>query len=134
MSYRTYFGYSVVVLGYVYTGPAEYLVGHIFGQLSSQKKRSLRHCVYTGPISQLHDMRSVSSKCSVLLASSQSIKQVGKRNKLDCKMKGSEIKYILADDKAFLLLVVMGITFAKFLAHSTQANITVKTKWTRGGK
>ena len=45
-------------IGYVYTGPAEYLVDHILGQLSSSpKKRSLWHCVYTGPVSQVHDMR-----------------------------------------------------------------------------
>ena len=47
--------------GYVYTGPAEYLVGHILGQLSSRpKKKSLRHCVYTGPVCQVHDMRNAS--------------------------------------------------------------------------
>ena len=45
-------------IGYVYTGPAEYLVGHILGQLRSRPKNmSLRHCVYTGPVSQVHDMR-----------------------------------------------------------------------------
>ena len=109
------------ILGYVYTGPAEYLVGHILGQLSSRpKKRSLRHCVYTGPVSQVHDMRNGSNllqgKGSVLITSTQSIRQVGKRDKLACKWKGWEIKYILTDDKAFLLLVVMDVTSTQFLS------------------
>ena len=109
------------MLGYVYTGPAEYLVGHILGQLSSRpEKRSLRHCVYTGPVSQVHDMRNTSNllqaKSSVLITSPQSIKQVGKRHKLACKWKGCEIKYILTDDKAFLQLVVMDVTSTKFLS------------------
>ena len=107
--------------GYVYTGPAEYLVGHILGQLSSRpKKKSLRHCVYTGPVSQVYDMRNTSNllqaKGSVLITSLQSIRQVGKRDKLACKWKGCEIKYILTDDKAFLLLVVMDVTSTKFLS------------------
>ena len=106
-------------------GPAEYLVGHILGQLSSRPKiRSLRHCVYTGPVSQVHDMRNTSNllqaKGSVLITSPQSIRQVGKRDKLACKWKGCEIKYILTDDKAFLLLVVMGVKSTNFLAYSTQ--------------
>ena len=108
-------------LGYVYTGLTEYLVGHILGQLSSRPKKGLlRHCVYTGPVSQVHDMRNTSSllqaKGSVLFTSPQSIKQVGKRDKLACKWKGCEIKYILTDDKAFLLLVVMDVTSTKFLS------------------
>ena len=97
------------------------MVGHILGQLSSRpEKRSLRHCVYTGPVSQVHDMRSTSNllqaKGSVLITSPQSIKQVGKRHKLACKWKGCEIKYILTDDKAFLLLVVMDVTSTKLLS------------------
>ena len=110
-----------VYLGYVYTGPAEYLIGHILGQLSSRpKKKSLRHCIYTGPVSQVYDMRNapnlLQAKGSVLIISPQSIRKVGKRDKLACKWKGCEIKYILTDDKAFLLLVVMEITSTKFLS------------------
>ena len=78
------------------------------------------HCVYTGPVSQVHDMRNGSNllqtKGSVLITSPQSIIQVGKRDKLACKWKGCEIKYILTDDKAFLLLVVMDVTSTKFLS------------------
>ena len=53
---------------------------------------------------------------SVLIISLQSIRQVGKRDKLACKWKGCEIKYILTDDEAFLLLVVMDVTSTKFLS------------------
>ena len=56
------------------------------------------------------------AKGSVLITSPQSIRQVGKRHKLACKWKGCEIKYILTDDKAFLLLVVMDVTSTKFLS------------------
>ena len=56
------------------------------------------------------------AKGSVLIISPQSIRQVGKRDKLACKWKGCEIKYILTDDKAFLLLVVMDVTSTKFLS------------------
>ena len=113
--------YKIAHIGYVYTGAAEYLVGHILGQLSSRpQKRSLRHCVYTGPVSQVHDMRNASNllqaKGSVLITSPQSIRQIGKRHKLACKWKGCEIKYILTDDKAFLLLVVLEVTSTKFLS------------------
>ena len=44
------------------------------------------------------------------------IRHVGKRDKLACKWKGCEIKYILTDDKAFLLLVVLDVTSTKFLS------------------
>ena len=56
------------------------------------------------------------AKGSVLITSSQSIRQVGKRDKLACKWKGCEIQYILTDDKALLLLVVMDVTSTKFLS------------------
>ena len=46
------------------------------------------------------------AKGSVLIISPQSIRQVRKRDKLACKGKRCEVKYILTDDKAFLLLVV----------------------------
>ena len=65
-------------------------------------------------------MRNVSNllqaKGSVLITSPKSINQVGKRDKLACKWKGCEIKYILTEDKAFLLLVVMEVTSTKFLS------------------
>ena len=123
---------KIAHIGYVYTGAAEYLVGHIFGQLSSRpKKRSLRHCVYTGPICQVHDMRNASNllqvKGSVLIISPQSIRQIGKRHKLACKWKGCEIKYILTDDKAFLLLVVMKVTSTNFLSLFDSNQTELKT-------
>ena len=64
------------------------------------------------------------AKGSVLITSQQSIRQVGKRDRLACKWKGCEIKYILTDDKAFLLLVVMEVTSTKFLSlfDSNQAS------------
>ena len=87
---------------------------------SRPKKKSLRHCVYTGPVSQVYDMRTapnlLQAKSSVLIISPQSIKQVGKRYKLACKWKGCEIKFILTDDKAFLLLVIVDVTSTKFLS------------------
>ena len=56
------------------------------------------------------------AKGSVLITSPQSIRQVSKRDKLARKWKGCEIKYILTDDKAILLLVVMDVTSRKFLS------------------
>ena len=56
------------------------------------------------------------AKGCVLITSPQSIRQVGKREKLACEWKGCEIKYILTDDKVFLLLVVMDVTSTKFLS------------------
>ena len=46
--------------GCVYTGPTEYLTGHILGRLKQPaKKKSLKNCVHSGPVSQVHDMRRV---------------------------------------------------------------------------
>ena len=67
---KTWIKRVVPVIGYVYTGPAEYLVGHILGQLSSRpKKKSLRHCVYTGPVSQVYDMRTAPNLLQAKVAS-----------------------------------------------------------------
>ena len=56
------------------------------------------------------------AKANFLITSPQSIREVRKRDKLACKWKGYEIKYILTDDKAFSLLVVMDVTSIKFLS------------------
>ena len=67
------------------------------------------------------------AKGSVLITSPQSIRQVRKRDKLAFQWKGCKIKYILTDDKAFLLLVVMDVTSTKF--HSLfDSNQTSKLK------
>ena len=82
--------------GYVYTGPAEYLSGQILDRLSSRpKRRSLRHCVYTGPVSRVHDMRRVRIVPNLLLIQSDEFANV--RN-WRTKEKENEMNFILAED------------------------------------
>ena len=59
------------------------------------KKRSLRHCVHTGPVSQVYDMRRVRIVPNLFLIQSDEFANV--RN-WRTKEKESEINIILAED------------------------------------
>ena len=83
-------------IGYVYTGPAKYLSGQILGRLSSRpKKRSLRHCVHTGPVSQVHDMRIVRIVPNLFLIQSDEFANVRNWRKNE---KESEMNFILPEE------------------------------------
>jgi len=87
---------DVKSLGYVYTGPAEYLGGQILGRLSSRPKtRSLRHCVHTGPVSQVLDMRIVRIVPNLFLIQSDEFANV--RN-WRTNEKESEMNFILPEE------------------------------------
>ena len=89
MSYTEY-------LGYVYTGPAEYLSGQILGRLSNRpKQRSVRHCVHSGPVYQVHDMRIERIVPNLLLIQSDEFANV--RN-WRTKEKESDTNFILAEE------------------------------------
>ena len=44
------------------------------------------------------------------------------------------MKYILTDDKAFVLLVLVDVASAVSWPIQLKSNMRVKTKWPRGGK